>query len=235
MDSKSFEKPDFLGNELKTRWVGGGTFTEVASIDNLPTELLSKIPDGYVIKKYKKDSYKRLFKDPTKVFASGDEYLGLSAEDKVQVLQKRQKFVKDFFKDVLPDIVVGSNYVLGGKSSDDAEIYEIQPKLEKNISLKSLDYDEKALEFLSTSARCNLLEQLKLFLARAQEMPSKSDGFMVDIFGENLIVLPDGNLKMFDTNLLFHKYDDGYMDETMEETYGFSLRTIGRIIGKLKV
>lgn len=216
--------------------IGSGQFVDVASVDNLPPELQAKVSEGstgYVIKKYKKDKYARLFKNPKDIYGSGDEYLRLGAEDKVKILEKRQEFVRAFFKDVLPDLVVRSSYVLGEKSKDASEIYELQPKIETAISVQSLDYDKKAFEALSISARHNLLNQLKLFIEKAREMPGKSEGFMIDIFGGNIVVLPDGNLKMLDTNLFFYVYDDGYMGETMEETYNVSLRTIERIIDKL--
>ncbi|MBP6060500.1 MAG: hypothetical protein KA515_00635 [Candidatus Pacebacteria bacterium] len=142
-------------------------------------------------------------------------------------LKKRQEFQRDFFKDTLPNFVLESQFIIGSKDEKSPEhIYEIQPKIYASIDLGNIMkvflhsiYSEEeevriimAGDFLMDSLKKefgkdndkmkSLIDQLKAFALKLEQL-LEGPGYTLDYSGNfNLIVTPEGILKLTDTNYL---------------------------------
>lgn len=192
-------KPEFLREDISLSGDMHGHFTEVRNLEGLPESVKEQVPDGFVIKKYKLDKER-----------TNQQLFGINYEEslieRARILKRRQEFVRDFFKEDLPNLVLQSQFIVG--SGDYSEfIYEIQSKLEDAIAINIETIREHFLGKPEIIQK--IKEQLRKFhkrgrLLKIQQEFSEFKGLGVDLGpkGENVVLTKDGDLRIIDTNFL---------------------------------
>ena len=145
----------------------------------------------------------------------------LKPETLARYLKKRQGFVKDCFKDSLPDIVAESQFIVGRKDADSpVAVYEIQPKFSDYVDLGaffhgfmgriSIDGHEWDFVHIADIIKWrfekekipSIKQQLEAF-GREMRRISEEHGKVIDIWGSgNVIITAEGQLKIIDTDNL---------------------------------
>lgn len=110
-----------------------------------------------------------------------------------QTHQKIQKFFSGF-----PDLVVPTNFVVGGKKK--MEVLEVMPRID-GIRLNQGIAD---LQFLPKESRECLKDDIGLVCYIWESAIKKSNAWVPDINRKNFIVTPDGHLHLIDTNVYYN-------------------------------
>lgn len=158
---------------------------------------------------------RQLSKDGKPVTADRVRYLHklLEPESIAQHFKQRQDFYRQFFYDVLPELVVDSLFIIGKGKGSKPNIYEIQPKITDYLAVGSSIFTSSMRfpsEGLSSWIRNkyteeqvkSIYDQLKKFRIKYEEL-YVTHGRIADLSGDNLIITKDGQLKYIDTNELF--------------------------------
>ena len=195
--------PEFFRPGIETTSTMEGSFTQVTKLKGLPPEILERLPKGYVLKQYINNP--ELDKD-----LFGPDYAKLSIVDKARILKERQTAVRAIFADDLPELVVPSDFLVGqGVDDEQPHLFEVQPNVPKGVDVLREWYHVENILEKSPQTRQAILGQLKLFVENGRKLQHQQDqpalkGKVLDLEGaNNLIVTPDGDLRLIDTNYLF--------------------------------
>ncbi len=139
----------------------------------------------------------------------------LSLSDYTYILQFRQDQLKRYFIETLPDLIVDSKFFIAAntdKNSDSKRfyLYEIQERLSGFLNLKQLDDGLNTDWGKNREVLVNLLNQLTIFYDVMTKMVEENDDpffdkRIPDFHLRNIAVMPDGNLRAFDTNVIYFK------------------------------
>jgi|GEM_PF-6319437 len=164
-------------------------------------------------------------------------------------LKERQEFHVNHFKDKLPDFILESQFMVGSKSRNSTpHLYEIQKKTESAVDLGLIFvqmhssyfpdhyvkiFGEQVIKSLRKKFKEDEIESLRdqliEFRLKAAELLEKYR-YVVDIWGPfNLIITPEGKLKLVDTNNLSKRSPGDPASETTEKM----LRVLDYVIRKL--
>ncbi len=189
---------EFLDPEIETEYLAKGTTAEVSELINLPAEVRDRVPDGYVLKEYftkHPNGESRFLQPPLEIAKS---------------LRNRQETFHDLYRQDLPDLIVKSNFIIGRNANGEETIFELQPKVEAWKDAVYAFGVRANWEELKPEAQARALQELVNFTRRTRaliEDPDKPE--IPDLFGsDNLVLTPEGNLRMVDTNISFSQDDD---------------------------
>lgn len=131
----------------------------------------------------------------------GDGYKKLTLHEKCVLLKARHKRIENFFCEI-PDLVLPSVYLLSGKNTEDAKIYEVQERLYGCVHDLSSEDFYFYIQFLSIDKKKNLesvltkiIERIKNGIENKEKVP--------DINFSNFMFTYDGDVKYIDTNVEF--------------------------------
>ena len=233
-----------------------GKVTVVRSMDELPVNIADKIPelkenpDGYIVKQYYQspeegsnehsvnkicsidlEYFEQLASQTETPFPlSAHNWEELSLVDCSYILKNRQDQLKRYYDDVLPDLIVDSEFFIAGKSAGSGDkkdssfyLYEIQDRLKGFITFNHIEdelhgnWKNKDQEVLK-----NLLSQLTAFYDVSKKMLSDlKDEYFKDYIPDfhfgNIVVMPNGDLKIFDTNIMYSKHHDQRLQQVLSE------------------
>lgn len=225
-------RPNFLNPEVNVGPLddgkyGGGTFTQVGNLENLPENIRGNVPQGYVIKEYTRGE------DPKKlavrlILSENSQRKDVSHLDIAKELNQRHLMVEGYFKQSLPELVVPTQIIVGrDEVTGKKTLYEIQSRLDESSTVntkidKSLwpvywyymqedvKHEVKAGEALENfitylhntfPQQIDLFKnQLNIFIEQVTNFQSKENHFPFDLaMLTNLIFTEDG-LRLIDTN-----------------------------------
>lgn len=185
--------PHFLNKNIRHNYLDQGKFVMVNSIKT-PKELKEKVPKDYVLKTYTAtaDEEELLF---------GKQAESLDIEEKARILKKRQQEYKKLFNKELPNLVIKSQFVVSGQNKDEARIYEIQPRIDRLISVdEHLDINQ--FKNFSQEIKQNLKLEILKFIKCARRI-AESSKMLIDFLGKpNLLITEKGELRLIDTNYI---------------------------------
>lgn len=124
----SRENIPFIKSEVDVAPLFEGSFVDVSRLD-IPQEVKEKIANKYGVVKEYKTPYHDFLTD-------GLDKNKCNTLEVAKLLQRRQRFLKYYFRD-LPSFVVESDYVIGG-TKESPKIYEFQQFIDNSLSLDSL-------------------------------------------------------------------------------------------------
>jgi hypothetical protein len=139
----------------------------------------------------------------------------LSLSDYAYILKFRQDQLKRYFADKLPDLIVDSKFFIAANTNDDYGyrrfyLYEIQKRLIGFLNLKQLRVGLNTDWGGNREILENLIQQLTVFCELMNKMIGENDDQFFDeripdFHLGNIAVMPDGNLRVFDTNVMYFK------------------------------
>lgn len=185
-------RPNFIRRDADLFHKGSGSFTDVIGQEN---------PNGLVIKEYKMM--------PQHV----DSLFGGEADLKkqAQILNKRQKMLKDFFEREMPGSTLETNFVVGETGDGRKTVFEVQEALPLFLPIDTLEKDEqyiaqllagdyeKKIKYLRDDIKI-LLKILGNFLVKTEG--SIFEDVIPDLPPHNIAVTKDGRIKFFDFNFM---------------------------------
>ncbi len=224
MSSKQNYNLFHLGEPL-----GFGSFVDVRQISQLPPglapDLQKKYPNRpFVIKEYREDSIEG--ENASYLFGSLEQ--DLTVRNKLVLLSERQKLIATHFIDI-DGLVPDSQFYYHQEST----IFEIQPKIDGVAFMdfiKSTDMQDQLA--LPEPQFIKLLERLDQFVQRAEQPLSQAyipELFQawIDLSGrDNLIITPQGDIRLVDTNTLCSPDMDKLVSDRVYRT---TIANIGRI------
>lgn len=186
--NQEFRRPEFLHKEVEVRpFAGGeflqGTLTRVARLEDLPASVRERAKDGLVVKEYRYSEGDPYWDQ----LLEGDKSFEHPSEKKLteigRRMTERQAIVKNYFQNVLPDLVVPTQFIVGaraGGGKDAKRLYEIQQMITPAVA-----FDDKDVRYawmymqndphdpFSESGLENLLEGLSYEMAEKiyRELP----------------------------------------------------------------
>lgn len=214
-----------------------GSFVTVRELEKYP-ELSDIKSEGqsqkFVIKDYSEADLSQLF-----------DGRNFSHVQQASILRARQEFTKNLY-DQLPNLVVESKFFVAEGSYGEPTVYELQPLISnhKNTSLE-FNQDKKSLkkELLGSFSKEQLIileTELTYFIIKTREFlkgnwpklqdPQKLSGFFLDIAAGNLVITPDGHLKVIDTN----KFHDLSFEDNTRDAYEYSVGDLEIILESVR-
>lgn len=151
--------------------------------------------EDFIVKRYDPSS------DLMDKLLFGDGHKKLTLHEKCVILKARHKRIENFFSEI-PDLVSPSEYLLSGKSIEDAKIYEVQERLYGCVHDLSSDDFHSYIEYLAVDKKKKLELTLTKIIERIENGIENKEK-VPDINFSNFMFTYDGDVKYIDTNVEF--------------------------------
>ena len=185
-------RPGFIRRDVKLFHKGSGSFTDVIGQEN---------PDGLVVKEYK------MMPQHVDSLFNGETDLKKQA----QILNERQKLLKDFFESEIPGSILKTNFVVGETGEGRKTVFEVQEALPSFLSIDALEKDEQYIAQLFGEDYEKKIKYLKndikiLLKILGNILVKDKVGIFEDVIPDlpphNIAVTKDGRIKFFDLNFM---------------------------------